>query len=147
MITALEPLRQSLAQKSPILGALFSGGLGLAAEATNVASGWTNPIVVVALCGAAGAFFGSLPRIIAAMSGSRSVLHTEMRILLDRIHRLELRVVLEQDGKHLMQGEHNALVIHIMNMEALMVRANVQFTPARIRTYEELLGPLNKEIK
>jgi hypothetical protein len=127
-------------------GALCSSGLALAAEALGLASN-VNTIVIVALCGAAGAFFGALPKIIIAMSGSRSVLAKELRILLDRTHRLEQRIVLEQAAKHILQSEHNNAAIHVMNLEALLVKAGTEPPPFVIRSYREMLGPTDKKIQ
>lgn len=135
--------------KSPAFGALFSGSLGLgAAELMGLN---LNTVVVVALCGAAGAFFGCLPRLITAMSGAdataRGLLAGELRMLLGRIHRLEQRVVLEQSAKHIVQSEHNNLVVHVKNLEALLQLAGGVVPAFKIKSYEEMLGETDREIK
>lgn len=151
-MTHLNTIRTAFEGKSPLIAALFSGSLGLGAEGFGAGnSGGLNTIAIVALCGATGAFFSSLPRIIAAMSGAdasaRSLLSKELRSLLNRIRRLDQRVVLEQDSKHIVQSEHNNLAVHIGNLRELLRQAGGTVPEFRIRTYEEMLGPNNKEIK
>lgn len=126
----LDTIRHALTGKSPFFGMLFSSSLGLGAAefmGMNV-----NTVVIVALCGAAGAFFGCLPRLVTAMSGAdataRGLLSRELRILLLRIHRLEQRVVLEQNAKHTVQSEHNSLGLAVANLQTRLRLAGADIT-------------------
>lgn len=151
MTHTIDILRQALAGKGAILGALFSSSLGVGAETLAGASGSVSTVVIVALCGAAGAFFGCLPRMITAMSGAdataRKLLGAELKTLLRRIDMMDQRIMLEQDGKHTMQSEHNLLAVHIQKLEALLQTASVAVPAFHIKTYEEMLGPNNRAIK
>lgn len=148
MTHTLETIRHALSggDKGPVLGLLFSASLGLGAEAMGATGHW-NTVVIVALCGATGAFFANLHKIILAISGSRSVLAKELRLLLARTHRLEQRVVLEQAAKHAMQSENNNLVILVMNLEAMLIKAGIPAPEFKIKNYDQLLGETDKEIK
>lgn len=145
----LETIRHVITGKSPFFGMLFSSSLGLGAAefmGMNV-----NTVVIVALCGAAGAFFGCLPRLVTAMSGAdataRALLSKELRMLLVRIHRLEQRVVLEQSAKHNVQAEHQSLALHVTNLLTLLRLAGAEVPVVRIATYEEMFGETDRAIK
>lgn len=128
--------QQFLSGKSPFIAALFSGLFGATTESTGLThSGNTG--IFIALCGFAGAFIASLPKIIAARSNaklSESQFNSEETRQLIKMLRKQNTdndqiLSLQVAARHSIQGELQAAIWHIALLEDVCRKACLQDLP------------------
>ena len=141
--------------KSPFIGAIISALLGGIVDTTGlIHSG--NTTLFVALCGLAGAFFASLPKIIAARSHAKmsesEFVGKETRELVKMLRKQNVNydsiLSLQVAARHNIQGFFQAAVWRINLLEDELERAGLQVIHGKYEPPDinGLLRDLDKQI-
>lgn len=155
MTAAYAVAKSWMATKTPLLCALAATLFGVGAEVSGAITDNGNRVFWVAMCALAGAFAGSLPRILGAIFGYRQ---SEREFVGKEIHGLirslkknnsdnEQILALQQSVRHTIQGGYQAAIWHISLLERELKQANITDIPKlSVVDVSTLLINMDKEI-